>query len=248
MSSVNNSPKIVGVILAYKHAGFLLDLYKRIPKYSLSQIIIADDYSGDGIEKVAASLGIPCYSHSRLGYGGNIKYGILKAIELGADYIVEIHGDGQYEIEVIPQAVAKASQGCGLLLGSRFTSLLNPLRDAMPWSRYFANIGLSAIAKLVLQLPLSEFHSGFRIYSKEFIQKVNLSATSNDFLFSFEIIALAAFHKIRVGEVPIRCFYDKNHTSITIWKSTVYAFQMLGVLAKYIAVKLGFKTSLFGRR
>ena len=153
-----------------------------------------------------------------------MKYSIRKGIELGAEYIVDLHGDGQYDPSAIPAALAKAREGYDLVLGSRFIDPLQPLQDHMSLARYLANIGLSTIERLVLNLPLSEFHTGFRVYTKRLAETVALDAASDDFLFSFEIITQAKFAAFRIGEIPIRCSYKEEHTSISIPRSILYSF------------------------
>ncbi len=233
------------VILAYNCANVLENTYKRIPPAAVDRIILVDDASTDNTLEVARRLGIESYTHKHLGYGGNVKYSIKKGIELGAEYIVDLHGDGQYDPEAIPRALEKAREGYDLVLGSRFTDLTHPLKDHMSWARYLANIGLSAIERFVLNLPLTEFHTGFRVYSKHLAETVALDNTSNDFLFGFEIIAQARFCNLRIGEVPIRCSYKEEHTSISIPRSILYAFQTFRTLAFYVAAKAGLKTKLF---
>src|SRR5438045_304041 len=122
-----SNPKTIGIILTYKHAAFLQELYRSIPPGVFDQIIISDDHSGDHIEDIAKRLGIPCFSHARLGYGGNIKYGCTKAMAMGADYMVEIHGDGQYDLSASLPAIEKAKHGYDLVMGSRFMDLRQPL-------------------------------------------------------------------------------------------------------------------------
>ena len=238
-------PKVIGIILAYKHAAFLEGLYQGLPSSVLDGVIIANDDSGDNIDAIAARLGIPCFTHPRMGYGGNIKFGMRKAIEMGADYIVEIHGDNQFDTAFIIPALDKMNQGYDLVLGSRFIDMKQPLRDKMPIVKYLANIGLSFIARLILGVPISEFHTGARIYSRQVIEAVDLNHTSNNFIFGFEILAQAAFHNFKFGEVPTRCYYAKEHTSITLWNSSIYAFRMVSILSEYIWARLGFRTKLF---
>ncbi len=238
--------KTIGIILAYNCAPMLESTYRKIPKEFLDEIILVDDGSQDNTLAVAKDLGITCITHPHMGYGGNIKFGLEEAVKRGADYMIEIHGDGQYSPSFIPPALEKVKrENYDLLFGSRFTNLKHPLQDKMPLSRYLANIGLSFIARLILRIPLTEFHSGFRVYSKKLIQTVGLAGTSEDFLFSFEIIAMARFHNLPIGEIPIRCDYSGEHTSISIWKSSVYSFQMLYVLFFYISARLGFNSRLF---
>lgn len=237
--------KSVCVILAYNCGHLLENTYTRIPAGSVGKIILVDDASTDDTLEVARRLGIESYTHEHLGYGGNVKYSIRKGMELGAEYIVDLHGDGQYDPGAAPAALAKAREGYDLVLGSRFFDIKQPLRDGMPWSRYLANIGLSAIERLALNLPVSEFHTGFRVYTKNLAETVSLENTSDDFLFGFEIIAQAGFCNLKIGEVPIRCNYKGEHTSISIPKSIVYAFQTFKTLALYLLAKAGFKVKLF---
>lgn len=241
----NEGGKSVCVILAYNCGRFLENTYRRIPQGSVDKIILVDDASTDDTLEVARRLGIEFYTHEHLGYGGNVKYSIRKGIELGAEYIVDLHGDGQYDPAVIPAALAKARDGYDLVLGSRFFDIKQPRRDGMSWARYLANIGLSAIERFVLAIPLAEFHTGFRIYTKNLAETVALESTSDDFLFSFEIIAQAGFCNLKIGEVPIRCDYKEGHTSISIPKSIVYAFQTFKTLALYLLARTGFKVGLF---
>ncbi len=240
-----NNKKVIGIILAYKAAGSLEKLYKSLPMDVLDDVFVSNDETGDGIEQVAQRLGIKCFSHPRLGYGGNMKYGMKKAIELGADYMVEIHGDGQYGVDFIKPAVDKINEGYDLVLGSRFTDILQPLRDEMSLVRYIANIGLTFLQKIVLRVRLSELHTGARVYSSSAISKIDLGSSSDNFLFSFEIIAQFVYKKFRIAEVPVRCYYGKEHSSISLKASTIYAFNTFGVLYNFIISKLGFKTKLF---
>ena len=118
----------------------------------------------------------------------------------------------------------------------------------MSYARYFANIGLSAIERIILNSSISEFHTGFRVYTKQLAEAVPLDTTSDDFLFGFEIIAQAIYYGVKVGEVPIRCSYKEEHTSISIKKSTIYAFQTFKILALFHLAKLGFNIKLFSRQ
>lgn len=185
--------KVIGIILTYNCADMVVDIYRRIPKKSFDNIILVDDGSTDNTLKVAKKLHILAFSHPNLGYGGNIKYGIKKALQMGADYMVEIHGDGQYDPSIIPAALEKIKKGHMLLLGSRFVNWKYPLKDKMPMSRYLANIILSYIYKIILRAPLTEFHTGFHIYSKEFFSKVGFENTSNGHIYSLEIIVQACY-------------------------------------------------------
>ena len=236
----------VCVILAYNCANVLPSAPTRAsPKDSVGRIILVDDASTDDTLKVAKRLGIETYTHGHLGYGGNVKYSIRKGIELGAEYIVDLHGDGQYDPSAIPVALAKAREGYDLVLGSRFLDPLQPLKDKMSWARYLANIGLSTIERFVLRVPLTEFHTGFRVYTKRLAEALPLDDASDDFLFGFEIITQGEIRASKIGEIPIRCSYKEEHTSISIPKSILYSFQTFKTLTLYLLAKAGFKIQLF---
>ena len=244
MASIK-SGKNIGIILAYNSASTLQDIYARIPKDVLDEIILADDGSTDNTLEVAEKLGVPSFTHPHRGYGGNIKFGLQKALERGGDYMVEIHGDGQYDPTAIPMALKKIHQGYDFLLGSRFTDLKQPLRDGMSFARYFPNIILSFFDRLILGVKIGEFHSGFRLYSRRLLDATDFNKGSDDHLYSFEIIVMAKYHNLKIGDVPIRCNYRKDHSSISIKKSFLYAFQTFYILLLYILAKVGIKTKLF---
>ena len=244
------SGKAIGFIMTHNCGHLVEDAYNRIPKGALDAIIMVDDDSKDKAEteKIAQKLGIPFFSHTHTGYGGNVRYGLTKALEMGGDIMVEIHGDGQFDPSVIPEALKKMRNGYDFVLGSRFIDLKQPLRDGMPLIRYLANIGLSFIDRLILRIPLTELNTGFRVYSKNLVQTLPLEGISKDHLYSFEVIAQAAYFKLRIGEIPIRCDYKKEHTSISLGESVIYAFQTFYILFLFILARLGFKTSLFRRK
>lgn len=250
-SHTTEHKKAVGIVMTYNSSALLEDILNRIPKEPLDAIFIVDDDSKDVEEtkSIALRLGVPFFTHEHMGYGGNIRYGLTKALEMGAEYMVEIHGDGQFDPSVIPAALKKMEEGrYDFLLGSRFmTGLLQPLRDGMSLARYLANIGLSTIDRAVLGVRVSEFHTGFRVYSRNLTEKLPLQNTSLDYLYGFEVIAQAAFFKLKIGEIPVRADYHKEHTSISIWKSTVYSFKTMYVLSLFLLAKMGCKIRLFSR-
>lgn len=231
--------------MTYNCASMVEETYRRLDKAIFDEIILVDDGSKDDIAGAAARMGIPFFPHPHTGYGGNIKHGLQKAMEMGGDIMVEIHGDGQFDPTIAPVGIAKMREGYDFVMGSRFTNLRQPLEDGMPWSRYLANIGLSFFDRLILRIPLTEYHGGFRVYSRRLIETVGFDHTSDDYLYSFEIIAQAAYHRLPVGEIAMRANYKGEHTSISIKKAAIYSFQTFGVLAKFILAKLGVKTQLF---
>ena len=246
--------KAIGFIMTYNCSRLVEDAYNRIPKGSLDAIIMVDDDSKDKAEteKIAQKLGVPFFSHEHTGYGGNVRYGLKKALEIGGDIMVEIHGDGQFDPSIIPEALKRIREnGYDFFIGSRFTNLLQPLRDGMSLARYLANIGLSFIDRLILRAPLSEYNAGFRVYSRKLVQTIpfeiipSFEKKSRGHIWSFQVIAQAAYFKLKFGEMPIRADYKKEHTSISIPESTIYAFQTFYVLFLFILARLGLKNRLF---
>ncbi len=235
-------PKVIGVILAYNVARMLPRAIERIPQGLLDDLIVMDDGSKDGTYEVAKKLGLKVFRHvPNRGYGGNLKAGLKKALEMGADYIVEIHGDGaQFNPISIKYAMPFMNEGkAQLILGSRFKEKGKALENGMPLIRFIANRFLSFFDRLVLGLPLTEFHTGFRIYGRKLLEKVPYDANINDYLFSFQIIAQAAYYRIPVREVPVEADYKAEHTSHSIKGASWYAIRTFGVLSQFILARMG---------
>lgn len=242
----NKAPRVIGLILTYNCAHLLKGTYERLPRNIFDNIIVSDDGSRDNVKDVARKLNLPFFCHEHSGYGGNLRFGLKKALQLKADYVVEIHGDGQFDQSVTPKAIKLIlAHNFDFLIGSRFTELSQPLKDGMPLPRYLANIGLSFMERMVLGIPWTEFHPGYRVYGRDFLSKLNLDKGKNDYVYSLEIIALAAYHKARCGEIPARANYHKAHTSVNYKTAAKNSLQEIGILIQYILAKRGFKTGIF---
>lgn len=235
------SPKVVAMILAYNCAHLLPRAISRIPPHLVSGMFITDDGSEDETPEVAAKLNVPYIRHTpNRGYGGNVKAGLQHAISLGADYVVEIHGDGaQFDPAAIALALPLMADQYDLILGSRFQDPAQALANGMPLIRYLANRGLSFFDQRVLGLPLTEFHTGFRIYRRAWLETVPYMENSDDYLFSFEIIAQAAYTKAKVAEVPVEADYKSEHTSHKLTGATIYAIETFAILGAYLLARAG---------
>ncbi|MBI4021907.1 MAG: glycosyltransferase family 2 protein [Candidatus Andersenbacteria bacterium] len=236
-------PRVVGMILAYNCAPMLARAVSRIPREYLSDVFLTDDGSTDGTREEARRLGVAVIGHSpNRGYGGNVKAGLKHALSLGADYVVEIHGDGaQFNPAAIEQALPLIDSGYDFILGSRFQRPLQALAHGMPIARWLANQGLSFFDRLVLHLPLTEFHTGFRIYSRRLIETVPYTSNADDYLFSFQIIAQAAYSRLKIGEVPVEADYHSAHTSHAMAGAAFYAVRTFGTLGQYVLARRGLR-------
>jgi glycosyltransferase involved in cell wall biosynthesis len=214
--------------------------YQRIPHDLVDDVIVTDNASTDGSYEIAQSLGVPVFRNaSNIGYGGNVKAGIRQALARGADYIVEVHGDGQYDPSALRPALPHIADGADFILGSRFIIPGRARANAMPLVRFVANRLLSTLDRRVLGLPLTEFHTGFRVYGRRFLERVAWESNSDDYLFSFEILAQAAYVDAKVAEVPVEGDYRGDHTSIPLGRAALYSLQTLASLTDYVLARRG---------
>lgn len=226
--------KIFIVLPAYNAARTLLRTLEEIPPGYRQNIILVDDASTDNTVEVARNAGLSVIVHERnIGYGGNQKTCYLESMRRGADLIVMLHPDHQYDAKVIPQLIQPILAGeASAVFGSRMLGG-RPLEGGMPWWKYVANVLLTALANIVFQRYLTEIHSGFRAYSREFLETVRFTENSNDFIFDTEIIAQGMMSKLTFQEVPITTRYFPEASSINFWRSVVYGFGILWVLLQY---------------
>lgn len=237
---------IVLFMPAYFAANTLQSVYRKIPKQCIDEIILVDDASHDDIDKVASSLDIPFFRNDRnLGYGGNIKVCLQKALELGGDIIIELHPDDQYDPSCIPEAIAKIRQGYDFVMGSRFLIPGAAIANKMPFWKYIINRMSTGVVSSSLGLKLTEFHCGFRVYHRRFIESIHFEHNHNDYLFSFQIIAQAAALGVQIAEIPVTCRYFSGATQIRIKKTILYGLGVLRTLFLFMCSKWGRKHILF---
>lgn len=231
---------------AYKAAGTLKSVYDKIPKEFIDEMFLTDDGPVDGTKEVCKELGIPYFrNETNLGYGGNVKKCLQQALAQGGDIIIELHPDDQYDPSAIPSAIAKFKEGNDFVLGSRFINSGDALSNRMPVWKYMINRISTLPARMVLKYPLTDFHTGFRVYHRRFLENTAFANNHHDYLFSFEIIAQACFGKFRVAEVPVICRYFDNVTQINFKKSMIYGKGVLGTLGEYRRAEKGAPSQLF---
>lgn len=238
--------KIIVFFLAYNAAKTLEDFYKSFPKNLVDEVILVDDASRDNTFEIAKKLGIISYNNPiNLGYGGNMKRALSIALERGADILIDIHPDGEYSPLAIPEALKKIQEGYQFVLGNRFTSLTKPIKSGMYIWKVIPLRVLNSLDSLIFGVRLNDFHQGFRVYTKSMLSKLNYQANSNDYLFSFELIAQAIYKKIKIAQVPVETNYTGKKRGASLKNSVRYSLGTFKVLFLFILAKLGFKTKLF---
>ena len=231
---------IVIVLPAFNAEKTLRLTVDEIPVEYRQHILLVDDASRDGTAALARQMGLKVIVHPKnLGYGGNQKTCYRTALEMGANIVVMLHPDHQYDASVIPALVDPLLKGeADAVFGSRMLGG-RPMDGGMPRWKYIANIFLTAFANVVFGRYLTEIHSGFRSYSRNYLETVRFEQNSNDFVFDTEIIAQGMACNMFFRETPIVTRYFPEASSINFKRSMVYGFGILRVLMGYVLHKLG---------
>jgi glycosyltransferase involved in cell wall biosynthesis len=232
--------RICVVMPAYNAEHTLERTHRDLPLDWVDDIVLVDDASRDRTVEVARGLGIHTLVHPRnRGYGGNQKTCYREALARGADIVVMVHPDHQYDPRYIPQLVEPLlAGGCDAVFGSRMLGG-RPLEGGMPKWKYFANLALTALSNATFYAFLSEYHSGLRAYSRRYLEAVALEENSDDFVFDTEIIAQGVWKGMRIREIPIATRYFDEASQIGFWRSVRYGFAILHVLLRYKLHKKG---------
>lgn len=243
MSQQYPDNKVIAVLPAYNAAKTLLKTLADIPRDWVDDIILVDDASTDDTVKIATAANLKIFKHpTNLGYGGNQKTCYQEALKMGADIAIMIHPDHQYDPKLVPNLLLPIIQNqADVVFGSRMMKPGDARKGGMPWWKYFANITLTKIANLILGLRLTEYHSGFRAYSRKTLSNINFLANSNDFVFDTEIIIQVKLKNFKIQEVPISTRYFPEASSISLQRSIIYGLSILKNLSKYILFQLKFK-------
>ena len=234
-----NGKRVVVVLPAYNAAKTLEATVKEIPDV-VDECILVDDHSSDDTAEVARRLGIVVEVHPRnRGYGGNQKTCYAKALGHGADIVVMLHPDYQYTpLLVTPLATMIAYGVYDLALGSRILGG-GALRGGMPLYKYVANRILTAFENLVTGAKLSEYHTGFRAFSKELLHSLPVEANSDDFVFDNQFLAQAILRGARVGEISCPTKYFAEASSINFTRSAIYGLGVLKTSVEFLLAKWG---------
>jgi len=224
------------VMPAYNAEKTLEKTFNDIPKNSVSEIILGDDCSNDRTVEIAKKLGITVLiTPENLGYGGNQKMLYREALKRGADVIVMVHPDWQYDATKIPDMTAPIIKGeKDVMMGSRVLGGgYDTLAGGMPVWKYISNVFLTLCENLTFRLNLSEYHTGFRAYSKKVLETIPFEKNSNGFVFDTEVLAEMARVGFKVGEIAVPCRYFPEASSVNFLNSAVYGFKTLWVCMKF---------------
>jgi len=234
--------KIIVVMPAYNAAKTLERTYRDIPAGVVDKVILVDDVSQDETVEVARRLGLQVVIHvQNKGYGGNQKTCYLEALKEGADIVVMLHPDYQYDSRLVPELVRPIQEGrADMVMGSR---LLNgtdrTLAGGMPLYKFVANRFLTMVENLVLRQHLSECHTGFRAYSRRLLTTIPFLLNSDDFVFDTEVIAQAVAYGFRIAEIGVPTRYFEEASSVNFRRSVVYGLGTLRVMAQYLLDRWG---------
>lgn len=233
--------RTIAVMPAYNAASTIERTLNDIPLGSVDEVILVDDCSSDNTVEVARSLGITVIEReSNGGYGANQKTCYQHALERGADYVVMIHPDFQYDSRLAGIAVDFLKLDiCDVVLGSRIRTRQEALRGGMPVWKYVANRILTTVENIALGQNLGDFHSGFRAYSREVLETIPIDQNSDDFVFDSQFLAQAVHFGFRIGDVPVPVRYFEEASSIPFRRCVTYGCGTLGVLSEFYAHRLG---------
>lgn len=227
--------RVVVVMPAYNAARTLAQTWATIPSTVVDEVLLVDDGSYDATLEVASRLPIRTIAlPHNVGYGGNQKTCYLEALRLGADAIVMLHPDGQYDPKVLPDMVAPLRLGTAdMVLGSRMLVAGGARAGKMPRYRFFSNRLLTVCENYVLRSNFTDLHTGYRAYSRRFLETVPFLRNSNNFVFDTQVVAQAVAFRQRITEVPISTRYFAEASSTSMKANVQYGFETLWTMLRF---------------
>ncbi len=234
--------RIAVVLPAYNAARTLVRTVEEIDRDIVDDLILTDDASGDDTVQLAQSLGLHTIKHAHnRGYGANQKTCYAAALERGADLVVMLHPDYQYSPRLIPAMASMIVSGhYDAVLGSRILSG-GALAGGMPLWKYIANRGLTLVENILLGQKLSEYHTGYRAWSRSVLERLPLDRCSDDFVFDNQMVAMAVHAGFRFGEISCPTRYFKEASSINFQRSVIYGFGVLDTALRFRLDRFGLR-------
>ncbi len=241
-----NNKKIIVIMPAYNAEKTLKQTYEEIYRDFVDEIILVDDHSNDKTLEIARDLGIKTIQHDKnMGYGANQKSCYKSALENGADIVIMLHPDYQYTPKLIPAIASMlAFEEYDTVIASRMLGN-SALKGGMPLYKFLANKFLTGFENLCTGEKLSEYHTGFRGFTRKSLENIPYEELSNDFLFDNEILALLMFKGFNIGEISCPTKYFKEASSINFVRSCKYGFGVLKVSLEYLLARIGIKSGIF---
>jgi glycosyltransferase involved in cell wall biosynthesis len=240
--------KVIAVMPAYNAAKTLEKTYKDIPNGLIDETILVDDRSSDNTMDIAKKLGITVIVHKEnTGYGGNQKTCYKEAVKKGADIVIMIHPDYQYDSSLTGELVRPIENGrFDIMFGSRIRTRKEALDGGMPYIKYIINRITALIENLILGVNFTEHFSGFRAYSRRVLQKLPIDSFSNDFVFDQEFMVSAISYGFKISEYPVPVRYFSEASSIKYLAGAKFLLETAWVLILYILLKLHvYKAKIF---
>jgi glycosyltransferase involved in cell wall biosynthesis len=230
------SQRVVVVMPAYNAAKTLAATVGLIPRDVVDHVVVVDDGSRDATVHVARDLGLDVIPHHHnAGYGANQKTCYTMALQMGADIVVMLHPDGQYDPKLIPELVQPIAEGAAdVVLASRMMTPGGAKQGGMPWWKRAANRTLTGIENTALRQQLTEAHTGYRAFSRHALEVLPWRRNANDFVFDSQMIFQAFAFGLRVTEIPVSTVYESDSSSASFTQSVVYGVKTLGVTARYM--------------
>jgi glycosyltransferase involved in cell wall biosynthesis len=237
---VFHGKKIVVVMPAYNAALTIEKTYREIPLDLVDEVVVTDDASSDDTVEVARKLGLHTLVHEKnRGYGGNQKTCYAEALKLGADVIVMLHPDYQYTPKLLPAMIGLITDGpFDAVIGSRILGG-SARAGGMPLYKYFSNRLLTATQNLLAGAKLSEYHTGYRAFSREVVERLALEENSDDFVFDNQMLAQVIHAGFKIGEVSCPAAYFEEASSINFGRSVKYGLGVLGVSVQLFLQRKG---------
>ncbi|MFG0317918.1 MAG: glycosyltransferase family 2 protein [Planctomycetota bacterium JB042] len=233
--------KVIVVMPAYNAEQTLERTFRDIPMDVVDEVILVDDVSKDRTAEIARDLGITTIVHeTNGGYGANQKTCYRTALEHGADIVVMVHPDYQYDARVVPAMCEFMRLGiCDAVFGSRIRTRAEALAGGMPVWKYLANRCLTITENVVLGQNLGDAHTGMRAYTRDVLETIPFESNSDDFVFDSQFISQLVHYRFRIGDVPVPTRYFAEASSINFVRSTKYGLGTLAVLGQFTLKRLG---------
>jgi glycosyltransferase involved in cell wall biosynthesis len=233
--------KTIVVMPAFNAEKTLKKTVDALPPGSADEIILVDDASTDQTARCARELGLTVVVHEKnLGYGGNQKTCYRTALDHGADVVVMVHPDYQYDPRLVPYLSGLIKDDiCDIVMANRIRTRREALAGGMPLYKYISNRGLTIVENVFLGLNLSEYHTGYRAYSRKALELIAWEGNSNDFVFDQQILIQAAALGLRIGEIPVPARYFEEASSINFMRSTQYGLATLYHIFRFTLHRCG---------